>query len=148
MIADNSLMPDSNAEPANRRAGKRTSRNRPTEKIGARVATGLFEDAGMIVQQVDQANDIGKDLFVDLADDGVFTGDLIAVQVKSGPSYRRGSSSRMKLNGRSFALTRRRAFGAAGPPTRPYQASRRAASAWAWAINAAISPPANRPAHA
>ena len=33
-------------------------------------------------------------------------------------------------------------------PTRPYQASRRAASAWAWAINAAISPPANRPAHA
>ncbi len=104
MIVGNSLMPDSNAEPANRRAGKRTSPNRPTEKIGVRVATGLFEDAGMIVQQVDQANDIGKDLYVDLADDGVFTGDLIAVQVKSGLSYRRGSGYRIRCSTDDVAL--------------------------------------------
>lgn len=49
----------------------------------------------MIVQPVDQANDIGKDLYVDLADGRVFTGDLIALQVKSGLSYRGGSGYRI-----------------------------------------------------
>jgi hypothetical protein len=48
----------------------------------------IFEDAGMHVQEVDTANDIGKDLYVDLADDGRFTGELIALQVKGGRSYR------------------------------------------------------------
>lgn len=48
----------------------------------------LFEDAGMVVQEVDAANDIGKDLYVDLAQDGRYTGELIALQVKGGRSYR------------------------------------------------------------
>ncbi len=48
----------------------------------------MFENAGMVVQEVDTANDIGKDLYVDLAQDGRFTGELIALQVKGGGSYR------------------------------------------------------------
>lgn len=104
MIYRQCVMPGSDAKPTDRRAGKRTSPGRPTEKVGVRVATGLFEDAGMIVQQVDQANDIGKDLYVDLADRGVFTGDLIALQVKSGLSYRRGSGYRIPCSTDDLAL--------------------------------------------
>jgi hypothetical protein len=89
---------------AERGAGKRTSSNRPTEKVGIRAATAVFENAGMIVQPVDGANDIGKDLYVDLAVDGVFTGDLIALQVKSGVSYRRGSGYRIPCSGDDLAL--------------------------------------------
>jgi hypothetical protein len=44
----------------------------------------LFDDAEMVVQEVDTANDIGKDLYVDLADEGRFTGELVALQVKAG----------------------------------------------------------------
>jgi hypothetical protein len=58
----------------------------------------------MIVQQVDQGNDIGKDLYVDLAEDGVFTGHLIALQVKSGLSYRRGSGYRIPCSTDDVAL--------------------------------------------
>lgn len=41
----------------------------------------------MHVQEVDTANDIGKDLYVDLVDEGAFTGELIALQIKGGRSY-------------------------------------------------------------
>jgi hypothetical protein len=58
--------------------------------MGIRRASAIFEDAGMAVQEIDGVNDIGKDLYVDLAeDDGRFTGELIALQVKSGKSYTR-----------------------------------------------------------
>lgn len=53
----------------------------------------LFDDAGMVVQEVDTRNDIGKDLYVDLAEDGRFTGELIALQVKGGSSYRGSDGS-------------------------------------------------------
>jgi len=54
---------------------------------------GVFDDARMVVQLVDGSNDIGKDLYVDLADQGIATGELIAVQVKSGVSYRRADGN-------------------------------------------------------
>jgi hypothetical protein len=58
--------------------------------VGIRKASGIFEDVGMAVQEVDGSNDIGKDLYVDLAEeDGRFTGELIALQIKSGKSYKR-----------------------------------------------------------
>lgn len=45
----------------------------------------------MVVQAIEGSNDIGKDLYVDIAEAGVVTGELIAIQVKSGNSYRRKS---------------------------------------------------------
>lgn len=61
------------------------------ELAGVRAVLGVFDDAGMVTQTVDGANDIGKDLYVDLAENGVITGYLIAIQVKSGHSYRRAN---------------------------------------------------------
>ena len=88
-----------------RRPGRRTSPNRPIEKAGIRAVAAIFEDAGMVVQPVDGGNDIGKDLYVDLADrDRVFTGDLIALQVKSGLSYRQGSGYRIPCSRDLLAL--------------------------------------------
>jgi len=74
-----------------RRYGKRVRPNRPTERAAVRAVTGLFEDANMLVQPVDVANDIGKDLYVDLTEGNRATGEVIALQVKGGISYRRGT---------------------------------------------------------
>jgi hypothetical protein len=70
--------------------GKRVRANRPTERAGIRATAAVFEDANSLVQPVDGANDIGKDLYVDLTAENRVTGELIAVQVKSGTSYQGG----------------------------------------------------------
>lgn len=77
---------DPHSQPS--RIGKRPRPGRSTERAAIRAARGLFEDEQMPVQEVDTANDIGKDLYVDLIDEGVFTGELVALQVKGGASYR------------------------------------------------------------
>jgi hypothetical protein len=48
----------------------------------------LFEQHGCAFQEVAQQNDFGKDAYVDLAADGAVTPLCVAVQVKSGVSYR------------------------------------------------------------
>lgn len=49
----------------------------------------LFEDADHIYQPIVGSNDIGKGRRVDVIVDGEVTGDLIALQIKGGASYRR-----------------------------------------------------------
>lgn len=48
----------------------------------------LFEQHGCAFQEVAQQNDFGKDAYVDLAAGGTVTPLCVAVQVKSGVSYR------------------------------------------------------------
>lgn len=43
----------------------------------------------MKVQRIDQANDIGRDLLVDLIDENGYTGEVVGLQVKSGAKYKR-----------------------------------------------------------
>jgi Domain of unknown function (DUF4365) len=69
--------------------GKRVRPNRPVERAAVRAVTAIFEDANFLVQPVDGGNDIGKDLYVDITEANRATGELIAVQVKGGVSYRR-----------------------------------------------------------
>jgi len=63
--------------------------NRPVERAAVRAVTAVFENANFLVQPVDGANDIGKDLYVDITEEQRVTGELVAVQVKGGVSYRR-----------------------------------------------------------
>jgi len=77
---------------AARTRGKKGRRNRSIERAGVRATQGVFEDAGYLFQEVDLGNDIGKDAYVDLAEDEVFVGQMIAIQVKSGEKYRRGEN--------------------------------------------------------
>ena len=73
--------------------GKQGRANRVTEKAGVRAVQAIFEDGGCLFQPVDLAEDIGKDAYVDLTEDREhFTGSLIAVQVKSGASYKDGDN--------------------------------------------------------
>jgi Domain of unknown function (DUF4365) len=69
--------------------GKRVRPNRPIERAAVRAVTAIFENANFLVQPVDGGNDIGKDLYVDITETNRATGELIAVQVKGGVSYRR-----------------------------------------------------------
>jgi Domain of unknown function (DUF4365) len=75
---------------AGARPRKRVRPNRPVERAGVRAVAAVFEDANMLVQEIDGATDIGKDLYVDIVDGDEATGELIAVQVKAGESYRDG----------------------------------------------------------
>lgn len=68
---------------------KRIRPNRRIERAGVRAAAAVFEDANMLVQPVDGSVDIGKDLYVDLTENDRATGELVAIQVKSGQSYER-----------------------------------------------------------
>jgi hypothetical protein len=49
----------------------------------------VFEDANMLVQPVEGAIDIGKDLYVEVTEANQATGEVIAIQVKGGRSYQR-----------------------------------------------------------
>jgi Domain of unknown function (DUF4365) len=89
-----------------RKAGKKGRRNRVPEKKGVRAAQGLFEDAGFLFQIVDLTNDIGKDAYIDLAEDALFTGEMIAVQVKSGESYRNGEDYKVPCTTDDVAIWR------------------------------------------
>ena len=66
---------------------KKATRQRREGKAGMREVEAALEEAGLVEQQVARENDIGRDAFVDLVADGEVTGGVVAVQVKSGPSY-------------------------------------------------------------
>lgn len=63
--------------------------NLGVERAGVNAVVALLEAAGHIVHQVDGTKDHGLDLYVQLVEDGRPTGAHIAVQVKSGNTYRR-----------------------------------------------------------
>jgi hypothetical protein len=70
---------------------KTVSRQRITERAAVNTVRAFFEGHSQVYLEVDQANDYGKDAYVDLVKDGEVTGLVISIQVKGGPSYRSGS---------------------------------------------------------
>jgi hypothetical protein len=63
--------------------------NRKIERSGVNAARALFERIGCIFQEVDTANDYGKDAYVDLAHGCNISGLCVALQIKSGKKYKR-----------------------------------------------------------
>ncbi|MFI1843302.1 DUF4365 domain-containing protein [Streptomyces microflavus] len=66
---------------------KRLRNTRRTEREGVNALRAFLEDQDCVVQEVDTANDFGKDLLVDLTKNHEITGETIAIQVKSGKSF-------------------------------------------------------------
>lgn len=62
---------------------------RKTERAGVNEFRALMESAGHIVQEIDGGNDYGEDCYLSFTQNGERTGDIVAVQVKSGTTYRR-----------------------------------------------------------
>lgn len=54
-----------------------------------RAVQALLENANHIYQPVLGSNDVGKDAYVDIVVDGDVSGDVIALQIKGGESFRR-----------------------------------------------------------
>ncbi|MET4730673.1 hypothetical protein ABIE09_004493 [Lysobacter enzymogenes] len=54
-----------------------------------RECAAYFEDRDCVFQEIGQQNDFGKDAYVDLPLDGGTEGHCVALQIKSGTSYRR-----------------------------------------------------------
>ncbi|MEV0601003.1 DUF4365 domain-containing protein [Streptomyces sp. NPDC050315] len=61
---------------------------RRTERAGVNAFRALMESAGHIFQEIDGGNDYGEDCYLSLTENGRRTGDIVAVQVKSGVSYK------------------------------------------------------------
>ncbi|WP_380277489.1 DUF4365 domain-containing protein [Kitasatospora purpeofusca] len=62
---------------------------RVTERAGVNEFRSLMESAGHIVQEIDGGNDQGEDCYLSFTRLGERTGEIVAVQVKSGGAYRR-----------------------------------------------------------
>ncbi len=64
------------------------------------AAQAFFESNGCVFQEVAQQNDYGKDGYVDVVRSGVLTPLCVAVQIKSGESYRAsGGDYRVPIEG-------------------------------------------------
>jgi hypothetical protein len=86
--------------------GKHGRSNREIERKGVRAAQGVFEDAGYLFQEVELHNDIGKDAYVDLAENDRFAGEMIAIQVKAGEKYRRSEDYKIPCSPADLAVWR------------------------------------------
>lgn len=62
--------------------------NRTIERRAVNAARAFFEENSCVFQEVDVANDYGKDAYVDLSEEGRVTGLCAALQIKGGASYR------------------------------------------------------------
>jgi len=65
--------------------------NRIPERKGVNATRSLFEAHGHIVAEISGGSDFGEDLYVSFVEGGERTGVHIAVQVKSGQSFRRAN---------------------------------------------------------
>lgn len=83
-------------------------RSRVVERAGVNMVRSLFERDSHIVQEISGGNDYGEDLYVSLVADGRRTGDVVAIQVKSGTSYRAASGYRIKCDGHAEDWARSR----------------------------------------
>src|SRR5579859_3632547 len=66
---------------------------RVTSRDGVNVTRLFFEHQGCTFQEIGQQHDFGKDAYVDLADEAGITGLCVAIQIKSGNSYRNTSGN-------------------------------------------------------
>jgi hypothetical protein len=89
---------------ARQAAGKRLLSTRRTERAGVNAVRAILEDAGFTVLEVERSVDIGIDAYVGIADNGVFTGDTVGVQIKTGPSYCVGGRYRVPCNRNDSAV--------------------------------------------
>ena len=62
--------------------------SRITAREGVNAAQALFEACGCVFQEVAQQNDFGKDAYVDVTYGDVLTSLCVALQIKSGRSFR------------------------------------------------------------
>ncbi|MFE3626090.1 DUF4365 domain-containing protein [Streptomyces goshikiensis] len=65
--------------------------NRTVERAAVNKTRSLLERHGHIVQEVEGGSDFGEDLYVSFVQNGRRTGDLVAIQVKGGLSFRRAA---------------------------------------------------------
>src|SRR5579871_2729811 len=71
--------------------------NRQRERAGVNAARALFERVGYVFQEVDGANDYGKDAYIDMANGETISGICVALQIKSGNKYKRVNHYRIPV---------------------------------------------------
>lgn len=72
--------------------------NRRIEREAVNATRSFFEANDYVCQEIDLANDYGKDLYLDVTDGNMVTGLCIAIQVKGGKSFRRKDHYRIPVD--------------------------------------------------
>lgn len=65
----------------------RRKKSRAIERAGVNAVRAVVEAQNCILQEIDLANDLGNDAYLEFVVDEAATGCCIALQIKSGPSY-------------------------------------------------------------
>ncbi|WP_435020718.1 DUF4365 domain-containing protein [Tundrisphaera sp. TA3] len=73
--------------------------NRSTGRAGVNAARSLFEACNYVFQEIELGNDFGKDAYVDLVNGREVTGLCVALQIKSGESFRRSKGYAIPIEG-------------------------------------------------
>jgi hypothetical protein len=68
---------------------KKAPASRARGRAGVRAVEHALESENLVVQTIETSNDIGRDAFVEIVRESEVTGGVIALQIKSGPSFRR-----------------------------------------------------------
>lgn len=89
-------------------------KNRKVERAAVNAVMAFFESCGCVFQEVDGANDYGKDAYVDLGAVDQVTGACIALQIKGGRSYRDSAGLFIPVDERHAAIWRTSTLPVAG----------------------------------
>src|SRR4051812_35154094 len=65
----------------------RRKQSAATSRVGVNTVRTIVERANCIFQEIEQANDVGNDAYIEFILGEHATGCCIAAQIKSGPSY-------------------------------------------------------------
>ena len=76
------------------------NQSRREERRAVNASQAFFEENGLIFQEVDLRNDIGKDAILDLSRSGDDAGLCVALQIKGGKKYKRGSGHSIPVSPR------------------------------------------------
>ncbi|MBL7189358.1 MAG: DUF4365 domain-containing protein [Phycisphaerae bacterium] len=84
----------------------RLRKNRKIERAAVNAARAFFEENDCVFQEVDLANDYGKDAYIDIVDRDVVTGTCVAAQIKGGDKYRRADGFAIPVDEDHFQIWR------------------------------------------
>jgi hypothetical protein len=76
------------------------NKSRLAERRAVNASRSFFEENGLIFQEIDLRNDIGKDAVLDLARSGDDAGLTVALQIKGGQKYKRKDGHSIPIDAR------------------------------------------------
>lgn len=79
---------------------KKFPKTKSTGRRGVAFVESIVSEAGSIFREIPKETDIGIDGYIEFVENEIVTGTLVAVQIKTGPSY-----TKKRKSGLFFEIT-------------------------------------------